>query len=106
MLGVTPKAFDAVDMIPRPLVHVGFRVIHLMMLPVPLQRLIATKAVRVIDRAFARPLANVLHQLRRTDMLHDFGVHTPFPLQQPENKAFAGCATATLAFAPTAKVCL
>src|SRR5438067_5543289 len=80
--------------------------IDLMMLAIAFQRLIAAKAVRVIDRAFARPLSNVLHQLSRADMLYDFGVNTPFPLQQPENKAFTCCATATLAFAATAKVCL
>ena len=76
------------------------------MLTVPLQRLIATKAVRVIDRAFPRLGADVLHQFSRADVLDDFGVNLPFALQQPENKAFAGGPAPTLTFAPTTEVSL
>src|SRR5437763_13936733 len=75
-----------------------------MMLAVSLQRLIAAKAVRVIDAALPRMLFDVAHQLRGGDVLHHPRVNAPVPLQQPENKTFSGGAAPALALAPPAEV--
>src|ERR1043165_2809495 len=80
--------------------------IDLMMLPVSLQRLIAAKAVGVIDRAFPGSLFNVLHQITRADAFDDAGVNMAFPLKKPENQALSGCPSSTLALALAPEVSL
>jgi hypothetical protein len=68
------------------------------------QRLIAAKAIGVIDRAFPGLLSNVLHQVLSAHTFDDFRINVPFALQQAENKALSGCASATFPLSLTAKV--
>jgi hypothetical protein len=78
--------------------------IDLMMLAVSLQRLITAKAVRIIDRAFAGLLFDVLHQITSTNAFNDFGVNMAFSLQKAENKALSRSASSALTFAPASEV--
>src|SRR5215213_5414241 len=80
--------------------------IDLMMLAISLQRLIAAKTIGVIDRAFPGSLFNMLHQLWRAHPFDDASINVAFSLKKPENKAFSGCSSSTLTFAPTSKVSL
>src|SRR5215208_968418 len=78
--------------------------IDLMMLAISLQRLITTKAIGVIDRAFASLLFNMLHQLRRAHAFDDAGVNVPFSLKKPENKALSRSTSSAFTFAAASKV--
>ncbi len=104
MFGKTPKAFNAVDVIPCATINERLGVIDLMMLAISFQRLIAAKAISVINRTFSGLGADVLHQLRCADRLDDFGVNTPFALKQPENEALTGSTAPSLSFAATTEV--
>ena len=46
----------------------------------------------------------MLHQFLRTDRLDDFRINAAFPLQEPEDDAFARGGAAPLAFAPAAEI--
>ena len=75
-----------------------------MMLAISLQRLITTKAVGVIDRAFPGLLCDVLHQLGRAHPFDDARVNMAFSLQKAEHKALSGSSSSALTFALAAEV--
>src|SRR5215210_6462112 len=78
--------------------------IDLMMLAISLQRLITTKAIGVIDRAFPGFLFDVLHQITSADALDNFCVDMAFALKKPENKALSRCSTSAFTFPMAAEV--
>src|SRR5215213_829120 len=80
--------------------------IDLMMFAISLQRLITTKAIGVIDRAFPGLLFDVLHQVLCTNALDNFRIDMPFALQKPENKALSSSPSSTLTFALSPEVSL
>ena len=88
MLGKRPETLNAVNVVFRSLVDQAFRVIHLMVFPQTLKRVVTSKPVRKVDRALPRLLPDYLHQFRSRDSLHHPRVDPPIALQQAENNAF------------------
>ena len=61
-LSITPKPFDAVDMIFGLFTYKVFGVTHRHMFSVSLQRLISAKRIGVIDRSLAGMRLDMIHQ--------------------------------------------
>lgn len=62
MFGITPKAFDSIDMILGSFIYRVFIMVHHQMFAIWFQRLLTPKSVSKIDRAFTRVLFNMRHQ--------------------------------------------
>ena len=103
MFRITPKSFNAVNMI---FAFVGKRlaVVQPMVFAQPLQGVVAPEGVGVIDRSFSGMLSDMTHQLFSGHLFHHLGIHPAVAFQKPKYNAFAGRSTASLAFAPAAKV--
>ena len=106
MFRKTPKTLNAVDMIFRLSINEHFGMVHTVMLPETLQRVVAPKRVRVVDRAFSRFLPDDRHQLVLADVLNDFRIHAPIALQKAKYDAFASRSSSSLALASAAEICL
>ncbi len=104
MLGITPEALDAVDVVFGAFIHECFGVTDRMMLPITPQRLVASKGIGVVDRALAGVGLDMTHQFLRRDRLGGFRIDLPIALQEPENHAFPSGPTAAPAFSATAEV--
>jgi len=98
VLGVAPKAFNAVDVVAAA-VRKRLAMVQTVVLTMTLERIVAAKRVRVIHRAFPGMGADVCHQLVRRHLLHDLGVNASIALQKAKDNAFAGRPSAALAFA-------
>ncbi|MEO8324694.1 MAG: hypothetical protein ABI618_02520 [Nitrospirota bacterium] len=95
MLGVTPKSFDAINMVfDSAPAHETFGMDDRMMFPIGSQGLNAPNGIPVIDRAFPLLGLDMPHEFFGTDRLHDFGIHAVFLLQQPKHDIFASGASA------------
>jgi len=105
MFGKTPKSFNAVDMV-LSAIGKGLAVIQAVVFAQPLQRVVASEGVDVVDRALSRFLPNDSHEFLLGHMLHDPCVDLAIPLQKPKNNVFTGCSTSALAFASAAKIAL
>ncbi len=104
MLGKTPKALDAVDMVFRFLVDQCFRVINGVVLPQTLQRIVAPKTIRVVDRTLSRFLSDDGHEFIFRHMLHNSRIDPSITLQESKNDAFTSRSASALSFASAAKV--
>src|SRR5674476_308010 len=104
MFSITPKTFNAIDMVFGLFTYKVFGMINHHMFSISLQRLIPTKRIGEIDRSLAGMRLDMSHQSLCRNRLHNLGVHPPIPLQQAEYDAFTSCATPTLPFANAAKV--
>ncbi len=105
VFGITPKAFNPINMILHPAAtHECFGMIDRMMFPIPFQGAIPAKGVRVIDRAFSGFGLDMPHQFVGTDRLDHFGVDAVFPLQEPKHDAFARRRSSAFAFPFAPKV--
>lgn len=105
MFGVTPKSFNAINMVLHAATaHEAFWMIDRMMFAIPFQGLIAAESVRVVDWALPRLGLNMPHELVGTDGFDDFGVDTAFALQEPKHDAFTSCRSPSLPFAFAPKV--
>ncbi len=89
MVGITPKAFDSIDMILGSFIYKVYAIVHHQVFAIALQRLITPKSVSKIDRAFARMLFNMRHQGFGRNVLNYIGINTPIALQQAKYNALA-----------------
>ena len=95
-MSITPKSFNAVDMVFGLFTHKPFGVVHHQMFTISLQRLIPAKRIGEVNRSFAGMCLDMGHQRLCGNRLHDLGVHPAIPLQQAEYDAFTSCAKTTL----------
>ena len=105
MLRKTPKSFYAVDVI-LALIGKRFAVVQTMVFSEPLQRVVASEGVRVIDRSFSRFLSDNCHEFFFGHMLHHPRIYLAVPFQKAKHNVFAGCTPTTLALASAAEVAL
>ena len=106
MFGKTPKALNAINMILGFFVDHCFGVVDGMVLAQPLQRIVAPKSIRVIDRSFSRFLSDDGHELFFGDVLDHSGIDLAISLQQAKYDVFTGRSSSALALPPAAKVAL
>ena len=104
MFSITPKTFDAVNMVFGSLIDKLFGVINHQMLTKALQRLITPKGVRIVDRALAGMVLNMGQKGLRRDRLHHLRIDPAIALQKAKNDAFASRTTAALPLPCTPKV--
>src|SRR5450759_525151 len=104
MFSITPKPFNAVDMVFGLFTHKAFGMINHHMFSKSLQRLISTKRIGVVDRSLVGMRLDMSHERLCRNRLHNLGVDPSIPLQQAEYDAFTSCATPTLTLANAAKV--
>jgi len=103
MFGVTPKAFNAVDVI-LAAVRKGFTMVQTVVFAPAFQGVVAPKGVGVIDRTFSGMLPNMSHQFIGGYLFHDFGVNPAIALQKAKHNAFPSRPSSSLAFAPATEV--
>ncbi len=105
MLSVTPKSFNAVNMV-FTVVGKGLVMVQTMVLAPAFQRIIAMESIRVVHRPFSGMCDNMHHQFLGCHLLHDFGVHPSIPFQKAQNNAFSDRSSSSLAFSATTKIAL
>ena len=103
MLGITPKSFNAVNMV-LTTIGQGFGMIQAMVFAPALQRVVAPKGVRVIDGSFSGMLPDMSHQLISRHLFHYLSVNPPIALQQAKYNAFTLGTTTAFSFASAAEV--
>lgn len=103
MLGKTPEALNAVDMV-LAAVGQGFGVVQAVVLAPALQGVVAAEGVGVVDRALPGVLSDVGHEFIGSNPLHHLGVHPAVALQKAENNALSGRTPPALALPPAAEV--
>ena len=101
---ITPKSFNAVDIVFGLFTYKALGMIHLHMFSKSLQRLIATKRIGIVDRSLAGVRLNMRHECFCRDRLHDLGVNPSIPLQQAEYDTFASRATTPFPLTDSAEV--
>ena len=106
MLGKTPKALNAVDVVLGFFVHHVLGMIDCVMLAQTLERVVAPKGVRVVDSTLPGFLPDDGHQLFLGDMLHNLRIHLAIALQKAKYDVFALGPTASLSLASATKVAL
>ena len=106
MLGKTPKSFDAVNVIFRSFVDQCFRMIHLMMLSQALERIVASKRVRVVDRSLPRFLSNDRHKFFFGYMLYHARIDLAIALEEAKNNILTFCSASALTLASATEVAL
>src|SRR3989338_5962828 len=106
MLGKTPKALNAINVIFGFLVDHVFRMINLMVFTPAFQRVVASKLVRKIDRTLSSLFSDNLHEFIGRDSFHNSRVNHPIALQKAKNNAFALRSAPTLSFASATKITL
>ncbi len=104
MLRKAPKTLNTVDMILGFLADQCFRVVDGEMLPQPLQGVVASEGVGVVDRSLPGFLADDRHQLFFGNVLHYARIDLAIALQEAKDNVFAGSATSAPALASAAKV--
>ena len=104
MLRKTPKSFDTVDMILGPLVDQALRMVDGVVFAQPLQRIVAPKGVRIVDRSFPCFLSDDCHKFFLRHMLHHLRVDPAVALQKPKYNAFTLGTSSTLSLSLTAEV--
>lgn len=103
MFGITPKSFNAVNVI-FAFVGKRFAVVQPVMLAHAFEGVVAPEGVRVVDRSFSRVRLDVGHQFISRHLLNNFGIHPSISLKKAKNNAFAGCSAAAFALSSAAKV--
>ena len=104
MFSITPKTLNAVNMVFGSFIDKLFGVINHQMFTKALQRLIAPKGVRIVDRALAGMVLNMGQKGLRRDRLHYLGIDPAIALQKAKNDAFASRTSAALPLPCTPKV--
>src|SRR5450759_1921328 len=104
VFSITPKSFNAVDVVFGFFINKVIGVIHYQMFTKSLQRLIPTKRIGVVDRSLTGMRLDMSHQSLSRDRLHDFGVNPSIPLQQAKYDTFSSRATTTLPLTGSAEV--
>jgi hypothetical protein len=106
MLRVTPKSFNAVNVILGALVHQMSFMLHCMMLTQPFKGIVASELVRKIYRTLSRFLSDDGHEFLGGDSFNHSRVDSSIALQKAKNNAFTLRTTSALALASAAKVAL
>ena len=104
MFSITPKPLNAFNVVLGSLIDKFLGVIDHQMLTKALQRLIASKGIRIVNRALAGIVLDMGHEGPRRDRLHYLGIDPAVPLQQAKTDAFASSTTASLPLPCTPKV--
>src|SRR5680860_1125402 len=102
MLRVTPKPFDAINMIAWLFsTHKCLRMVDRMMFPIAFQGLVPSKSIGVIHGPVAGLGLDMPHQFVSTHRFNHFGIHAGFPLQKPKNNTFSCGRPAPFALTPS-----
>ncbi len=104
MFSITPKPLYAVNMVLGSFIDKLFGVINHQMLTKALQRLIASKGVRIVNRALAGMVLDMGQKGLSRDRLHHLGVDPAVPLQKVKDDAFASRTSVSLPLPCTPKV--
>ena len=108
MFSITPKPLNAIYVVLGSLINKFLGVIDHQMLTKALQRLIASKGIRIVNRALAGMVLDMGHEGPRRDRLHYLAlVSRADPaalLQQAKNDAFASRTSASLPLTSAPKV--
>jgi hypothetical protein len=96
MFSITPKPLNAIYVVLGSLIDKLLGVIDHQMLTKALQRLIASKGIRIVNRTLAGMVLDMGHERLSRDRLHYLGIDPAVPLQQAKNDAFASRTTASL----------
>jgi len=104
MFSITPKTFDAVNMVFGSFIDKLLGVINHQMLTKALQRLISPKGVRILDRALAGMVLNMGQKGPRRDRLHYLRIDPAIALQKAKNDTLASRTTAALPLTSAPKV--
>ena len=91
MFRITPKPFNAVNVILGSFVDHMFVMLHRVMLAQTFQAVVTPELVGKIDRTFSCFLLDNLHQFRSRDSLHNPRVHSSIALQKAKYNAFTLC---------------
>ncbi len=105
MFGKTPKSFNPVDMI-LAAIGKGLAVVQPMVFAQPLQGIVASESVGVVDRALSGFLPDNRHKVFLGHMLHYARIDLAIALQKAKCNVFAGCTPPALAFASAAEIAL
>lgn len=103
MLGVTPKALNAVDMVLAS-VGKGLAMIQAVMLAPAFERVVTPECVSVVDRSLPRMLPDMSHEFVGSNSLYHLGVHPAVTLQKAKYNAFSSRTPSALAFASATEV--
>jgi len=106
MLRVTPKPFDAVNVIFGAFVHQMFFVLNRVVLAQPFEGVVTSEFVRKVHRTLSRFLSDDGHEFLGGHSLNNPRIHHSIALQKAENNAFTLRAASALSLASTAKVAL
>src|SRR3989344_9027897 len=105
MLSVTPKSFNAVNVV-LAAVDQGLAVVQPVMLAPALEGVVAAESVRVVNRPFSGALPDMGHEFIGRHLLHHLGVYSAISFQKPQNNAFPGSAASASALPAAAEVTL
>ena len=104
MFSITPKPLDDVNMVLSSFIDKFLGVIDHQMLTKALQRLIASKGIRIVDRALAGMVLDMGQKGLRRDRLHYLRIDPAIALQKAKNDTLASRTTAALPLPSTPKV--
>jgi len=106
MFGKRPESFNAIDVVFSFLVDHVFGMIDGVMFAQSLEGVVASKGVRVVDRALPGFLSDHRHQLLLGDMLHHARVDLTIALQKAKYDIFTLGSPSTHTLASAAKIAL
>lgn len=104
MLCETPESLNAVDVVFGLPIDERLHVTHCVMLAQPLERVVASEGIGIVDRAFASLLPYDRHQFVFRYMLNHPRVDPAIPLEKAEDNGFSPRSATSLSFAPATKV--
>ena len=88
MLGVTPKPFNAVNVVFAPVSKCLTMVQSVMFAP-SFERVVASERISVVHRSLSGMLPDMCHQFIGRYLLNNLGVNLTITLQKPKNNAFS-----------------
>jgi len=105
MLSVTPKPFNAVNVV-FAAVSKCLAMIQSVMFTQSFKRVVASEPISVVHRSLSGMLPDMRHQFIGRYLLHNLGVNHPITLKKPKYNAFSACAPTSPPFSSASKVCL
>src|SRR3989337_3682558 len=103
MFRITPKSFNAVNMVFASMGK-GLAVVQAMVFAPAFGRIIASEFVSIMPRSFSRVCPDMLHQFVRCHAFHHLGVNSAVAFQKAENNAFPRGASSSFAFPPSSEI--
>jgi len=104
VLGITPEALDAVDVVAGPAADEGVLMTDDVVLAEAPEGLVTAEGVSVVHRALAGTGLDMAHQFLGTEVFDDLGIDASIPFQQAKNDTFASRTPTAFAFAASAEV--